>query len=448
MAPGSLLEIALAKPNLQLVAAHTLRNVVDQGRSLDRTLETESQRLDSEQRPMLHEMAYGGLRFYSYFDGLLAQLISKPIRRKDRMVHFLLIVGLYQIKHMRTPDHAAVNQTVKALAASKQSWAKGLVNGVLRQFLRELEKDDLASLETKLTPAQRIAFPPFLYTSICDAWPDACEKILNESNQKPPLTLRVNQQKTTREQYLELLAENNIEAIPTEESVLGLVVTQPRPVAELPMFNEGWVSVQDESAQLCAQLMDLDSGMRVLDGCAAPGGKTCAMLEAEPSLQVTAVDLPERVSGIEENLRRLGLQAVIRDMGLEEYSDWWDKQPWDRILMDVPCSGSGVIRRHPDIRHRRQPGDLERFASQQLDLLNTAWEILADSGLLLYVTCSILPQENDEVIEGFLERHTNAIHLPVDAAGGVVTRFGRQRLPGVHSGDGFYYCLLSKNATA
>ncbi|MBX2868346.1 MAG: 16S rRNA (cytosine(967)-C(5))-methyltransferase RsmB [Acidiferrobacterales bacterium] len=438
----------MAKPNLQLVAAHTLRDVIDQGRSLDRTLESEAQRLGAEQRPSLHEIAYGGLRFYSYFDGLLAQLIAKPIRRKDRMVHFLLIVGLYQLKHMRTPDHAAVNQTVKALAASKQSWAKGLVNGVLRQFLREMEKDNLASLDAHLTAAQRIAFPTFFYGCIRDAWLEESEKIFESSNQKPPLTLRVNQQKTTRADYLKLLAAKNIDALPTEESKLGVLVTQPRPVTELPMFSEGWVSVQDESAQLCAPLLALEHGMRVLDGCAAPGGKTCAMLEAEPSLKMTAVDLPERVLGIEQNLNRLGLEAEIRDMGLEEYSDWWDKHPWDRILMDVPCSGSGVIRRHPDIRHRRQPGDLERFAGQQFDLLETAWGLLADNGLLLYVTCSLFPQENDGVIERFLSNHSDAKFLPVASAGGISTRYGRQRLPGVHAGDGFYYSLLSKAGAA
>ncbi len=434
----------MAKPNLQLVAAHVLRDVVDQGRSLDRTLETESERLDAAQKPALHEMAYGGLRFYNYLEGLLEQLIEKPIRRKDRMVHFLLIVGLYQLKFMRTPDHAAVNQTVKGLAASKQSWAKGLVNGVLRQFLRIMESNKLVDLENKLSPAQRVAFPDFFHSTILDAWPDLSAQIFEASNQKPPLTLRINRQKTKREEYLKLLSEKKTEGVETKDSALGVVISQPKPVADLPMFNEGWVSVQDESAQLCTKAMQLEKNLRVLDGCAAPGGKTCAMLESEPSLNMTAVDLPERIFSIEQNLERLGLNAVVRDMGLEEYSDWWDEQPWDRILLDVPCSGSGVIRRHPDIRHRRQPGDLERFASQQLALLETAWVMLAERGLLLYVTCSLLPQENDDVIGAFLAKEPNAKVTPLSSVGGLETQFGRQRLPGVHQGDGFYYCLLTK----
>jgi len=434
----------LAIPNLQLVAAHVLRDVVDQGRSLDRTLETEAERLDASQKPALHEMAYGGLRFYNYLEGLLELLIQKPIRRKDRMVHFLLVVGLYQIKFMRTPDHAAVNQTVKGLAASKQSWAKGLVNGVLRRFLREIENDSLADLEHKLTAAQRVAFPDFFYSAILDAWPDLCAQIFDASNQKPPLTLRINRQKTKREGYLKLLSEKKIEGVKTKDSDLGVVIAQPRPVAELPMFNEGWVSVQDESAQLCTKAMQLEKNLRMLDGCAAPGGKTCAMLESEPSLKMTAVDLPERVFSIEQNLERLGLSAIVRDMGLEEYSDWWDEQPWDRILLDVPCSGSGVIRRHPDIRHRRQPGDLERFASQQLELLETAWVMLATHGVLLYVTCSLLPKENDGVIGAFLEKESDVKVSPLSSVGGLETQYGRQRLPGVHEGDGFYYCLLTK----
>jgi len=434
----------LAKPNLQLVAAHVLRDVVDQGRSLDRTLETESERLDAAQKPALHEMTYGGLRFYNYLDGLLELLIDKPIRRKDRMVHFLLVVGLYQIKFMRTPDHAAVNQTVKGLAASKQSWAKGLVNGVLRRFLREVESNRLAELESKLTPAQSVAFPDFFYTAILEAWPDLSAQIFDASNQKPPLTLRINRQKTKREDYLKLLVEKKIEAVETKDSELGVVISQPRPVSELPMFSEGWVSVQDESAQLCTEAMQLEKNLRMLDGCAAPGGKTCAMLESEPSLNMTAVDLPERVFSIEQNLERLGLNAIVRDMGLEEYSDWWDEQPWDRILLDVPCSGSGVIRRHPDIRHRRQPGDLERFASQQLELLKTAWVMLAEHGVLLYVTCSLLPQENDGVISAFLEKESGVEVRPLPSVGGLATQHGRQRLPGIHEGDGFYYCLLAK----
>ncbi len=445
----------MAKPNpekdrkrtstsIQLVAARVLRDVIDQGRSLDRTLEAETARLDLSLRPVLMELAYGGCRKYYFLDGFLSKLLSKPIRRKDRMVHFLLVVGLYQLAYMRMPDHAAVDETVKALAASKQSWARGLVNGVLRAYLRQRDDHSLDKLELELPASALVSFPPFLFDAIYTCWPEYADSILKTSNHKPPMTLRVNQQKTTRLDYLALLAARSIDANPTAESTVGVILDNPVSVDRVPMFAEGWVSVQDESAQLCTEEMILAPGQRVLDACAAPGGKTCAVLEAEPSVKLTAVDLPERVETIRQNLARLGLQAEVRDSGLGEYADWWDGKHYDRILMDVPCSGTGVIRRHPDIRHRRQQGDFERFSAQQLDLLEDAWPMLAKSGMLLYVTCSIMPAENDEVIRQFIGRHSDASVQQVDTMVGINTEYGLQRLPGVHSGDGFYYCRLNK----
>lgn len=258
------------------------------------------------------------------------------------------------------------------------------------------------------------------------------------------MTLRVNLQKTSRDAYLKLLTANSLEAEPTKDSQIGVTLKQPVAVDHLPKFREGWVSVQDESAQLCTGALMLEPGLRILDTCAAPGGKTCAILEDEPSVSVTAVDLPERVDAITQNLNRINLKAVVHDSGLEDYDQWWDGRPWDRILMDVPCSGTGVIRRHPDIQHHRQPGDLERFASQQLDLLKIAWPMLARGGKLLYVTCSIMPQENDEVIEQFLIAADDGQIEQISDIEGFQTRHGLQRLPGVHNSDGFYFCRLTK----
>ena len=433
----------MANLTVQLVAAQVLRDTIDRGRSLDRALGSQMERISPEQRPVLQEIAYGGCRYYFYIDGILTSLLSKPIRTKDRMVHFLLLVGLYQIQFMRTPDHAAVNQTVKALAASKQSWARGLVNGVLREFLRR-QKNDVAALTKSLTASQLASFSPYLYQVIGDAWGDLAETIYATSTQRPPLTLRVNLQKTTRQDYLALLGAREIKANATEDSLTGVTLEQPLAVDHLPMFSEGWVSVQDESAQLCTAALQLEPGLRVLDTCAAPGGKSCAILEAEPSVALTAVDLPERVDAISQNLDRIGLQALVHDSGLEDHDQWWDGKPWYRILMDVPCSGTGVIRRHPDILHHREPGDLERFAMQQLDLLNIAWEMLAPGGKLLYVTCSIMPLENDGVIGQFLATVSNALVEAVEGIPGQKTRHGLQRLPGIHQGDGFYFCRLAK----
>ena len=429
---------------MQLLAAHMLRDVVDRLRSLDRVIESEVSRVAPELKPSLMELAYGSCRYYYYLNGVLSQLLAKPIRRKDRMVHFLLIVGLYQLTYMRVPDHAAVDETVQALETSKQSWARGLVNGVLRNYARQRDDGSLVELKTRLPESVIASFPTFLFNTIRGFWAEHADTVFTASIQKPPMTLRVNRQKTTREKYLALLDAKNIGAVPTSESHCGISLDKPIQVDRVPKFSEGWVSVQDESAQLCTLELDLAANQRVLDACAAPGGKTCAILEREPSVTLTAVDLPERIESVRQNLSRIGLDANLKDTGLEAYADWWDGEVWDRILLDVPCSGTGVIRRHPDILHRRQEGDFDRFAGQQLNFLKDAWPMLAKGGLLLYVTCSIIPIENDEVIREFLTHHTDASVQQIKTINGMQTDFGIQRLPGVHPGDGFYYCRLVK----
>lgn len=433
-----------ASPSVQLIAAHVLRDVVDRARSLDRTLDTEAARMSPDLRPVLMEVAFGACRKYFYLDGILSRLLTKPIRKKDRMVHFLLVAGLYQLAYMRLPDYAAVDETVQALEASKQSWARGLVNGVLRTYLRRRDDHTLDELEHELPGSVKASFPQFLYGAIEAYWPQHANAIYAASIQKPPMTLRVNRQKTRRDDYLEVLRAKTIAAQPTADSKTGIRLETPMPVDRVPMFAEGWVSVQDESAQLCTQELFLSAKQRLLDACAAPGGKTCAILESESSIRLTAVDLPERIEAIRQNLDRIGLEAELKDSGLEEYADWWDGEVWDRILLDVPCSGTGVIRRHPDILHRRQQGDFERFAGQQLHLLNDAWPMLGQGGQLLYVTCSIMPVENDGVIKRFLTQHADASVQQIKTIPGQRTEFGIQRLPGVHDGDGFYYCRLIK----
>ncbi len=433
-----------SKPGLQVAAAQVLRDVIDQGRSLDQALSTAERRVRPADLGALREIGYGGCRHYDFLDGLLGALLERPIRRKDRMVHFILVAGLYQVRFMRTPDHAAVNQAVAALGATRQGWARGLVNGVLRGYLRCRDEGDLAALESRLDPAQRASLPPHVHHWIEAAWPDHRDVIVAALAERPPLTLRVNARKTTREDYLALLAGREIGAEPTTESALGVVLRDPVGVDAIPMFAEGWVSVQDESAQLCTGAMALSPGQRVLDGCAAPGGKTCAMLECEPGILLDAVDLEERSGAIHENLERLGLSATVHDIGLGAFADGMEGPPFDRILLDVPCSGTGVMRRHPDIRHRRAPGDPARFADQQRALLEVAWPLLAAGGSLLYATCSILPDENDRVIADFIENHPDATAGAPAEVSGLATQYGRQRLPGLHPGDGFYYCRLGK----
>ena len=425
---------------LQLWAARTLLSVIDKKASLDDALAQYGKHA-VEQHGALQELCYGGCRFYFYFDAILTRLLKKPIKDRDRIVHFLLVVALYQITQMRTPDHAAVNQCVKALAKTNQSWAKGLVNGVLRRFLRE---QDTLTKDIHL-PHEQFAFPAFFAELIDESWPEFARDILAASNQRPPMTLRVNHQRTQRGLYGKQLTAAKLAFSLTADSDMGIILDQPVPVTELPGFADGQVSVQDESAQLVTDLMGLRPGLKVLDGCAAPGGKTCAMLESEPELaSMTALDFPKRMTSIQQNLDRLSLNATLISEDLTHFDTWWDGQLFDRILLDVPCSGSGVIRRHPDIKHRRRKADFNQFAERQLAILDSAWKMLAPGGLLVYVTCSVMNCENDGVIGQFSDRTPDVDIQHLDDKLGIQTQFGRQRLPGVHQGDGFYYCRLAK----
>lgn len=431
----------MASGNLRAIAALVTVDVIDAGASLDDALAARRGALGPADHALLQEIAYGSVRWYLLLEAWLAQLVRKPFKSHDRMLHFLLISALYQLEWMRTPDHAVVDETVKATAKLGRPWARGVVNGVLRNFLRRRE-----AIQSAVTdPATLHAFPTWLYRRIEDAWPRQCLAILEASNGRPPMTLRANLSRGSRQACLDRLADAGIAATPSLDSAAGVVLERPRPVTEIPGFAEGLVSVQDESAQLAAPALDLAPDMRVLDACAAPGGKTCHLLETEPALaELVAVDLPARVDAIGENLQRLGLAATVIAADFTRSRNWWDDRPFQRILLDAPCTGSGVIRRHPDIRHRRRDGDVEKFAAQQLALLDASWPLLAHGGKLLYITCSILPEENEAVARAFIGNTPDARHIDLATAYGVAGEHGRQRLPGEHHGDGFYFCLMEK----
>ncbi|MGZ8221152.1 MAG: 16S rRNA (cytosine(967)-C(5))-methyltransferase RsmB, partial [Methylobacter sp.] len=363
----------------------------------------------------------------------------KPL--KDADVKALALVGLYQLKFMRVKPHAAVSETV--LAARKKPWAKSLINAVLRTYLLDQE-----GLEHKADKCQvaALSHPDWLVKQIEQDWPEQALRIFLENNQQPPMVLRVNLSKTSREDYLQLLTGQDIAAEPVSFCPSAIMLDKPVPVDLLPGFAGGLVSVQDTAAQLAAGLLDVQPGHRVLDVCAAPGGKTAHILETQPQLkELVAVDIDEsRMQRVGENLQRLNLHAKLVVGDAAKTQDWWDGQPFDRILLDAPCSALGVIRRHPDIKLLRRAEDIGQLQALQKSILQAVWPLLAPGGLLLYATCSILKQENEQQVQAFLAEHADAVELSIDADWGVAGVCGRQILTGESAMDGFYYARLVK----
>ncbi|HHH35713.1 MAG TPA: 16S rRNA (cytosine(967)-C(5))-methyltransferase RsmB [Gammaproteobacteria bacterium] len=420
------------------VAARILREVCEEGRSLGAALTRHG-----AGHGLVQELCYGTLRWLPRLQWLLDRLLRRPLKAKDAEVRWLLLAGLYQLLYMRIPPHAAVMETVAATRALEREWLKGLVNGVLRNFLRRREALLAACEEDE---AACHAHPPWLIRMLREAWPSRWEAVLAANNQRPPMVLRVNRRMQDRAAYLRRLEEAGLAARPLVHAADGVVLETPVDVHRLPGFAQGAVSVQDGAAQLAAGLLDLRPGLRVLDACAAPGGKTCHLLETEPALaEVVAVDIdPARCARIEENLQRLQLEATVTCGDAAEPGQWWDARPFDRILLDAPCTATGVIRRHPDIKCLRRAGDVERLAAQQARLLRALWPLLKGGGMLLYATCSVLPRENSGQVRAFLAENGDAVPLPMTVAWGLTQPAGRQVLPGEDDMDGFYYACIGK----
>ncbi|MEW6766143.1 MAG: 16S rRNA (cytosine(967)-C(5))-methyltransferase RsmB [Pseudomonadota bacterium] len=413
------------------------------GRSLSDALPPLLAPLPARDRGLAQELAYGVLREFEPLAFLVDGLVKA--RPKPAEIFALLLVGLYQLLLTRVPEHAAVHATVDAAGKLKAPRLGGLVNGVLRTFMRERDAR-LAALD-KADPAIRHALPGWLWKRVQQDWPEQASAIAEGLHQHPPLTLRVNVAQGGREAYVSRLSEAGIDAGPTRFSPSGIRLERPLPVDRLPGFAEGAVSVQDEAAQLCASVLPLLPGQRVLDACAAPGGKTLALLEAQPGLAMLALDSDAaRLGRVTENLARAGLAADVRAADAGDPAAWWDGQTFDLILLDAPCSATGVIRRHPDIKRLRRPEDIAALAAQQDRLLDALWPLLAPDGRMLYMTCSILREENEARIAAFLRRQPGARELPIQADWGRIGSHGRQILPGDEGMDGFYYCLLGKAA--
>ncbi len=433
--------------NPRLAAAKALAAVLQGKASLNSSLPTQLDKVEDRDRGFTQDLAFGTARWQPRLSALATKLLQKPFKAADADVEALLLVGLYQLLYTRVPAHAAIGETVGCADKLKKPWAKALLNAVLRRAQRESEAL-LAELEHD--PVVRTAHPRWLQKSLKAFWPEQWEAICAANNAHPPMILRVNRRHRSRDAYLQLLNEAGINATPCVYSVDGIVLEAATDVRSLPGFAEGWISVQDEAAQLAADLLDLAPGQRVLDACCAPGGKTCHILEVEEGLAgVVAVDLEaKRLVRVRENLARLGLSAELIAADGRDTATWWDGKPFQRILLDAPCSATGVIRRHPDIKLTRQPDDIAALAVLQGELLDALWPTLEVGGILLYATCSTLPTENTEVIEAFLARTSGARELDLATTAGIKQPHGRQLLAQEGGHDGFYYAKLIKIAAA
>jgi 16S rRNA (cytosine967-C5)-methyltransferase len=419
---------------LRCAAARINAAVVADGVSLDRALEAAPQD-DPRDAALLRAISYGALRWHHRLQWQSEQLLIRPLSRSNPEIAALLRVGLFQLQGLRIPDHAAVGATVEAAVRLGAARAKGLVNAVLRRFQRERER-----LEAEMQDHREAltSHPAWLLDLIAKDRPEESAQILAANNQSPPMWLRVNALRESREAYLRRLDAAGIEAEPSAEVQSAVALTEPCPVSTVPGFAEGLVSVQDAAAQCAAALLDLRAGQRVLDACAAPGGKAAHILESCPGIRaLVAVERDaERLSTVRETFARLGLSGVTRHGDARRPAEWWDGEPFDRILLDAPCSGLGVIRRHPDIKVLRRPDDVTSAAAEQRALLDALWPLLKPGGRLVYATCTIAKHENEEQIERFLAaRADTALARP---------GLGRQIFPGEANMDGFYYACLDK----
>ena len=394
---------------------------------------------------LLREICHGVCRHRGALDFLLGKLLERPLRKRDQDLRYLLLGALHQLRELAVPEHAVVNETVRAAGELGKEWAKPLANAVLRNFQRR--RDELELALAGESAAVRFSHPQWLVEAIGADWPRHCQPILEQNNARPPLCLRVNRRKASREQGMRRLREAGVECAPGQLAPSAIYLPKPRPVGEIPGFAEGWFSVQDEASQLVPGLLGAAPGERVLDACAAPGGKTCHLLETEPGL-ASCLAL-ERDAGrgamIQDNLARLGLEADLAVADAADLPAWWDGEPFGRILLDAPCSATGVIRRHPDIKLLLRPADLAAHAATQARLLRALWRCLKPGGRLLYTTCSLLRRENEQITGRFLAETDDAETLPIAADWGIECAQGRQLLPNGPVGpDGFYFCLLKK----
>jgi 16S rRNA (cytosine967-C5)-methyltransferase len=423
----------------QRVAAKAVRRVLA-GATLAKALAGEDDDARGD-RALVHELAYGTLRFLGQLQAIVRALADRPLA--DSSVEALLWVALYQLIHTTAPVHAVVDCAVRATSRVRRTSAKGMVNAILRNFLR---RRNVLLAEAARELEARFSYPRWWIERLRAEYPERFAPILDAGNARPPLCLRVNVRQIAPEAFVAALETHAIAA--RRVGSVGVTIDRPRPVTGLPGYADGWFSVQDAAAQLAAPLLGVDEGMRVLDACAAPGGKTTHLAELA-TLDLTAIDVDSgRLERVAENLARLKLSARLVAGDAGEPGSWWDGTPFDRILADVPCTASGVVRRHPDGKWLRRESDIASFVDQQRRLLDALWPVLARGGRLLYSTCSVFRAENAEQVEAFVTRHPDASRARLDLPSSLMASDG-QLLPvegdAEHNHDGFFYALLEKS---
>jgi 16S rRNA (cytosine967-C5)-methyltransferase len=431
---------------VRAVAAEIVDAVVSGGQSLDTLIKKNEQSVPAVDRALLRMICYGTLRHHWQLQEWIEQLVARPLRKRDRVISALLAVGLYQIVEMRIPDHAVVSETVEAARLLHRPKLAGLVNACLRRFVR----DNLSSRDPQ-SDKSRWNHPGWMINRIGKDWPDDWQAILTANLERAPMWLRANATRNTAVQYVERLKDEGIEAELLTAVTDAVKLKEPQAVDDLPGFAAGDASVQDAAAQIAGRWLLGTAGGRVLDACAAPGGKSGHLLEIGGNeLSLLCVDSDEsRTLSIAENLERIGQSATIIVADASKPEEWWDETPFDAILLDAPCTASGVIRRHPDIKLLRRESDLDSLAVLQRQLLEALWPLLAPGGRLLYATCSVFAAENDQVTGQFLADHDDAIEddvLPNNNIRDLMRRkaCGYQILPGSADMDGFYYAALLK----
>jgi 16S rRNA (cytosine967-C5)-methyltransferase len=430
------------------LAAYAVARILREGVTLDAALHDALAAAPAALSPAVRSLGYGAVRGYFRHEAILGKLLSQPVRSLDLLLRAILSVALFELEDARTPEYAVVDAAVKTAKATDAARASGLVNAVLRRYLRERKTLDV---DIARNPVTRHASPVWLADRYRADWPVRWTQLLAAGDTQAPMWLRVNSRRTTTDSYLEKLRAAGLGAHADSRVPLAVVLDSPCDVHELPGFDEGLVSVQDLGAQCVAFPLELAAGQRVLDACAAPGGKTALMAERQPDLaRLVGVDIdPQRLGRVKENLSRGNLQAELKTGDSGSPSAWWDGQVFDRILLDAPCSALGVIRRHPDIRLRKSPSEIDKLPLLQGRLLTSAWRMLASGGRLVYATCTVTRSENRDVIAAFLAGTPDASLVPAESwpgwpGFGEADGFGRQILPGEAGADGFYYAAVDK----